>query len=201
LVVGWAVRAGERAGHGAGETGHPARRAAWGIVNSVFWSLIFGYLMLLALTLAIPDLAKTAASSNPVLDIVKNALGSTGGLLLFTGFVVAQAFCGLSSITSNSRMLFAFSRDGALPGSNWLRVASKKYRTPARAIWVAAIIAFIPMVAQFPVPAIYSIVVSISVIGLYVSYVIPVLLALIYPDRWTPGPWNLGRFWPMVDRL
>src|SRR5438105_13298266 len=92
--------------------------------------------MLLALTVAIPDLAKTAASTNPVLDIVKNALGSTGGLLLFAGFVIAQAFCGLSSITSNSRMLFAFSRDGALPGSKWLHVVSKKYRTPARAIWV-----------------------------------------------------------------
>ena len=198
LLAQWTFTGYDASAHVTEETVNPARRAPWGIVNSVFWSLIFGYLMLLALTLAIPDLAKTAASSNPVLDIVKNALGSTGGLLLFTGFVVAQAFCGLSSITSNSRMLFAFSRDGALPGSKWLHVVSKKYRTPARAIWVAAIIAFIPMVAQFPVPAIYSIVVSISVIGLYVSYVIPVLLALIYPDRWKPGPWNLGRYWPIV---
>ena len=198
LLAQWTFTGYDASAHVTEETVNPARRAPWGIVNSVFWSLIFGYLMLIALTLAIPDLAKTAASSNPVLDIVKNALGSTGGLLLFTGFVVAQAFCGLSSITSNSRMLFAFSRDGALPGSKWLHVVSKKYRTPARAIWVAAIIAFIPMVAQFPVPAIYSIVVSISVIGLYVSYVIPVLLALIYPDRWKPGPWNLGRYWPIV---
>src|SRR6202171_961682 len=95
-------------------------------------------------------------------------------------------------------MLFAFSRDGALPGSKWLHVVSKKYRTPARAIWVAAIIAFIPALAQCPVPAVYSIVVAISVIGLYVSYVIPVLLALIYPNRWKPGPWSLGRYWPIV---
>ena len=198
LLAQWTFTGYDASAHVTEETVNPAKRAPWGIVNSVFWSLIFGYLMLLALTLAIPDLAKTAASANPVLDIVKNALGSSGGLLLFTGFVVAQAFCGLSSITSNSRMLFAFSRDGALPGSKWLHVVSKKYRTPARAIWVAAIVAFIPMVAQFPVPAIYSIVVSISVIGLYVSYVIPVLLALIYPDRWKPGPWNLGRYWPIV---
>ena len=198
LLAQWTFTGYDASAHVTEETVNPAKRAPWGIVNSVFWSLIFGYLMLLALTLAIPDLAKTAASTNPVLDIVKNALGSTGGLLLFAGFVVAQAFCGLSSITSNSRMLFAFSRDGALPGSKWLHVVSKKYRTPARAIWVAAIIAFIPALAQFPVPAVYSIVVAISVIGLYVSYVIPVLLALIYPNRWKPGPWNLGRYWPVV---
>src|SRR5947199_192205 len=198
LLAQWTFTGYDASAHVTEETVNPARRAPWGIVNSVFWSLIFGYLMLLALTLAIPALAKTAASTNPMLDIVKNALGSTGGLLLFAGFVIAQAFCGLSSITSNSRMLFAFSRDGALPGSKWLHVVSKKYRTPARAIWVAAIIAFIPALAQFPVPAVCSIVVSISVIGLYVSYVIPVLLALIYPKRWTPGPWNLGRWWPIV---
>jgi amino acid transporter len=198
LLAQWTFTGYDASAHVTEETVNPAKRAPWGIMHSVFWSLIFGYLMLIVLTLAIPDLAKTAASTNPVLDIVKNALGTTGGLLLFSGFVVAQAFCGLSSITSNSRMLFAFSRDGALPGSKWLHVVSKKYRTPARAIWVAAIVAFIPALAQFPVPAIYSIVVSISVIGLYVSYVIPVLLALLYPNRWKPGPWNLGRYWPIV---
>ncbi len=181
--------------HVTEETVNPAVRAPWGIVNSVFWSLVFGYLMLLALTVAIPDLAKTAASSNPVLDIVTNALGTTAGRVLFFGFVLAQGFCGLSSITSNSRMLFAFSRDGALPFSNWLHVVSRKFRTPARCIWVAAILAFLPGVAQFKVQPLFFIVTAISVIGLYISYVIPVFLALIYPNRWKPGPWNLGRWW------
>src|SRR5438309_1412646 len=93
LLAQWTFTGYDASAHVTEETVNPARRAPWGIVNSVFWSLIFGYLMLLALTLAIPDLAKTAASTNPVLDIVKNALGSTGGVLLFAGFVIAQAFC------------------------------------------------------------------------------------------------------------
>ncbi|HLQ62764.1 MAG TPA: amino acid permease [Candidatus Acidoferrales bacterium] len=198
LLAQWTFTGYDASAHVTEETVNPARRAPWGIVNSIFWSWVFGYIMLIALTVAIPDLAKTAASLNPVLDIVTNALGTTGGLILFFGFVVAQWFCGLSSITSNSRMLFAFSRDGALPGSSWLHVVSKTFRTPARCIWVAAIIAFIPALAQFWVPPIYSIVVSISVIGLYVSYVIPVLLALVYPNRWKPGPWSLGRWWKPV---
>ncbi len=198
LLAQWTFTGYDASAHVTEETVNPARRAPWGIVNSIFWSWVFGYIMLIALTVAIPDLAKTAASSNPVLDIVTNALGTTGGLILFFGFVVAQWFCGLSSITSNSRMLFAFSREGALPGSSWLHVVSKTFRTPARCIWVAAIVAFIPALAQFWVPPIYSIVVSISVIGLYVSYVIPVLLALVYPNRWKPGPWSLGRWWKPV---
>jgi amino acid transporter len=201
LLAQWTFTGYDASAHVTEETVNPAKRAPWGIVNSVFWSWVFGYIMLIALTVAIPDLAKTAASSNPVLDIVTHALGTNGGLILFFGFVVAQWFCGLSSITSNSRMLFAFSRDGALPGSKWLHVVSKKYRTPARCIWVAAAIAFIPALAQFPVPPIYFIVTSISVIGLYVSYVIPVLLALVYPNRWKPGPWSLGRWWKPVAVL
>ncbi len=198
LLAQWTFTGYDASAHVTEETVDPARRAPWGIMHSVFWSLIFGYLMLLALTVAIPDLAKTASSSNPVLYIVTNALGTTGGNILFFGFVMAQAFCGLSSVTSNSRMLFAFSRDGALPFSRWLHTVSKKYRTPARCIWVAVIAAFIPMLAQFPVPAIYFIVTSISVIALYLAYVIPVFLALVRPDRWKPGPWNLGRWWPVV---
>ena len=36
---------------------------------------------------------------------------------------VAQFFCGLASVTSASRMMFAFSRDGAIPGHQlWRKV-------------------------------------------------------------------------------
>lgn len=36
---------------------------------------------------------------------------------------VAQFFCGMASVTANSRMSFAFSRDNALPGSRiWAKV-------------------------------------------------------------------------------
>jgi len=41
----------------------------------------------------------------------------------------------MSSVTANSRMIYAFSRDGALPGSAiWHRV-NKRTRTPTNAIW------------------------------------------------------------------
>ena len=37
--------------------------------------------------------------------------------------VVAQFFCGMASVTSASRMMFAFSRDGAVPGHQlWRRL-------------------------------------------------------------------------------
>ena len=53
---------------------------------------------------------------------------------------VSQLLCGLATVTSASRMIFAFSRDGGLPGSAALAKVSPKYRTPVAAIWTAAIL-------------------------------------------------------------
>ena len=52
---------------------------------------------------------------------------------------VSQLLCGLATVTSASRMIFAFSRDGGLPGSKALAKVSPKHRTPVAAIWTAAI--------------------------------------------------------------
>ena len=67
-----------------------------------------------------------------------DSIGRTGAELLLLVAIGAQLFCGMSSITANSRMIYAFSRDGALPGSSiWHRV-NKRTRTPTNAIWLAA---------------------------------------------------------------
>jgi amino acid transporter len=43
----------------------------------------------------------------------------------------------------------------------------------------------------------YFAVTSIAVIGLYIAYVVPVLLRRVNRD-FTPGPWNLGRWSPLI---
>jgi hypothetical protein len=37
------------------------------------------------------------------------------------------------SVTSNSRMMYAFSRDGAIPGSKFLHKVDYRWRSPIRA--------------------------------------------------------------------
>ena len=127
---------------------------------------------------------------NPVLYILETRLGYILGTLLFAVAVGAQFFCGMSSITTNSRMIYAFSRDGAVPFSRlWHKLDSG--RTPRNAIILAAVCAFIlaiPTVFNF---AAYVAITSIAVIGLYISYVLPILLRLIAKD-FKPGPWHLG---------
>ena len=176
--------------HMTEETVGAARRAPWGVVMSVVVSAFAGYIVLMGLLAAAPDLVKAAGYINPVLYILESRLGFVLGTLFFAVAVGAQFFCGMSSITTNSRMIYAFSRDGAVPFSNlWHHLDIG--RTPRNAIILSAVVAFIlavPSVFNF---ATYVAVTSIATIGLYVSYGIPILLRLMSKD-FQRGPWHLG---------
>ena len=91
-------------------------------------------------------------------------------------------------------MIYAFSRDGALPGSNFWHQVNKRTRTPTNAIWLAAAGAFILALPYLWNGAAYAAVTSIAVIGLYIAYVTPTFLRLRQGESFKRGPWHLGRW-------
>jgi amino acid transporter len=91
-------------------------------------------------------------------------------------------------------MIYAFSRDGALPGSSFWHRINKRTRTPTNSIWLATVGAFILGVPYLWSPVAYAAVTSIAVIGLYIAYAIPIFLRLKNDDAFVPGPWHLGRW-------
>jgi amino acid transporter len=186
------------------ETVDPRRAVPWGIVLAVVVSAVFGYLLLAALTLAIKDVASvlnaTDANGQPVpavIAILTQALGARAGTLATALAAMAMWFCGLSAVTWSSRTIYAFARDGGLPASAiWKKVS--RYGTPAPAVWLSAAVALLATLSS----GTYAVVTSISVIGLYFSYIIPVYLA--WRARGTPaeasrGPWHLGRFGASIN--
>jgi amino acid transporter len=182
------------------ETVDPRRRAPWGMVMAVVVSSAVGYLLLIALTLAIKDIAAvlnaTDASGNPmpaVIVILQTALGERAGSIFSALAAVAMWFCGLSAVTWSSRVVYAFARDEGMPVSRLWRRVSRKHQTPAAAIWLSVIVAFLAAIYS----GAYQTVTAISVIGLYVSYVIPVYLSWrnrMRTGQTIRGPWHLGRF-------
>jgi amino acid transporter len=100
----------------------------------------------------------------------------------------------MSSVTANSRMIYAFSRDGALPASSFWHRINKRTRTPTNSIWLAALGAFILGLPYLWNYTAYAAVTSIATIGLYIAYAIPVLLRLRAGERFARGPWHLGRW-------
>jgi len=187
------------------ETVDPRRRVPWGIVMAVAVSSVMGYLLLLALTLAIRDIAGVLNARDAsghdipaVIAILTMALGARAGGLV-TGLVaMAMWFCGLSAVTWTSRVIYAFARDDGMPASAVWRRVSATHLTPAPAIWLSIGIAFVATISS----GTYAVVTSVSVIGLYVSYIVPVYLAwrargsaMAIPR----GPWHLGRLGSAIN--
>ena len=110
--------------------------------------------------------------------------------------IVAQFFCGMSSITANSRMIYAFSRDGAVPFHDFWHHVSKRspYAGPLGVVRRRRGVHPLRLPYMYNAAAYYA-VTSIAVIGLYIAYLTPVFLRRINPKRVRPGPWKLSKTW------
>jgi amino acid permease (GABA permease) len=180
--------------HMTEETRDAARSGPRGIIMSIVVSLFAGWLLLIGITFAIQKYSGESSAAVPAAQVFIDALGATGGKLLLLIAIGAQLFCGMSSVTANSRMIYAFSRDGALPGAAFWHRVNPRTRTPTNAIWLAAGGALILGLPYLWNNTAYVAVTSIAVIGLYVAYVTPTLLRLRMGSSFVPGPWQLGRW-------
>jgi amino acid transporter len=183
--------------HMSEETHNASTSAPRGIVFSVIVSVVMGFLLLVAMNYGInPDggYDRALAELVPPAQIWIEAVGQTGGLFILLVVIGAQFYCGMSSVTANSRMIYAFARDGAIPGSSFWHRINPKTRTPTNSIWLAAVGAFILGVPYLFNAVAYFAITSIAVIGLYIAYITPVFLRLRAGDSFRAGPWNLGRW-------
>lgn len=176
--------------HTSEETVNARHSVPKGMIHAVLWSFLFGYVMVCSFVLAMSDPAEAAKGGA---DTFFNLLGglSIPAILkdaLYILIVLANYLCALAGVTSTSRMVFAFARDGGLP--KLFRQVSPSYRTPTPAIWltVAASVA-----ATLYSPAFAALAAGCAVF-LYISYAMPIAAGLLAEGKsWTSfGPFRLG---------
>jgi amino acid transporter len=184
--------------HTSEETKKAAISVPKGMVNAVLYSSIFGWIMLCAFVIMIPNMDDAAKQGWNVFFWAMDAqVNPTLKNILYVAIFVSQFLCGLATVTSVSRMIFAFARDGGLPRS--LGTVSHAHRSPVAAIWTGSILSvlfvwFTSAITIAGTPA-YSIVVSCTVIFLFLSFALPIALGIFAygTAKWpAPGPWNLG---------
>src|SRR5947208_5496450 len=106
-------------------------------------------------------------------------MGSKWAEFLIFVAVVAQCFCTIASTTSASRMMFAFSRDRAVPGHQLWRKVSKRDRVPVNTVWAICVLSFALMIPTLSNAFVgYAVGTSVAVIGLYIAFVLPIILRL-----------------------
>jgi amino acid transporter len=197
LLPAYTLTGFDASAHTAEETVHAARNVPKGIVRSVWVSGLFGWLMISAVLLAMPDVREGAMRGAEVVPwTLRSVLPGWLSMSLMGGVVVAQYLCGLAALTSASRMTYAFARDGGLPFSGVLRTVNPRSKSPAGAVWNSAA-ASVGLVLFLK----YETIAAIGTVFLYVSYVIPVAAGFVAHGRtWRRmGPWQLGwAFRPMA---
>ncbi|KAL8803004.1 MAG: hypothetical protein Q9182_003430 [Xanthomendoza sp. 2 TL-2023] len=208
--VGWSVRASpayvaatgvlmsqytitgfDASAHLSEETRNASWSAPLGVLMSIGVSALFGFFVILSLLFSIQDFGATVGSEyeQPVVQILVDVFGESGAIALMTLIMVCVYHCGLFSMTSNSRMMFGFSRDGGLP--HFFDKVDTRHRAPIRAIWLAATLSFLLAIPSLGSTVAFSAATSIATIGLYISYGLPILIGFIWPKHFKKGPFNL----------
>ena len=163
----------------------PKKGAVDGAGNDIYTGIVFGD-------------ANDPFLVNAANRLISLSVSSAVAKFLVFICVVAQFFCGMASVTANSRMIYAFSRDGALPGSKYWHRINKRTRTPTNSIWLGVALSAVTGATSLYVAGTgagrystaFFAMTGICVIGLYIAYAIPIYLRLTNPD-FEPGPWNL----------
>ena len=197
LLTMYTVTGYDASAHVSEETHEAEMAAAQGIWRSVFYSVLIGWFVLLAITFAATDIAAIDESFGYSPAIFTSAMSEGWAETVILISFIGQVFCGMACVTSCSRTFYAFSRDRAVPGWRlWTRLNAK--HVPAWSVYgVCALALIITLPALWNVedsgiPIAFFAVVSISVIGLYIAYVTPVYLRLRAGDSFKPGAWTLG---------
>jgi amino acid transporter len=190
--------------HTAEETRGAAIAASQGVWRSVFFSAIAGWLVLLALLYAVQDEKAITEGGGGSIPIITQALTSSAAKAVILICTIGQIFCVTAGLTSASRTWYAFSRDRGMPGWFLFRRLTKN-RVPAYAaiaVTLASIVITIPALWGNKVgfPFAFFALTGICTVGLYIAYILPVWLRYRHPERFTPGPWNLGEKSRWINR-
>jgi amino acid transporter len=210
LLAQYTITGFDASAHVSEETVGARVNAPKAIVRSIYISAIAALVLNWGFLLAVQsvdgkDRLGEIANSNfitaPVAIFVESGISMALVKLLVLISVVGQFFCGLASVTANSRMIYAFSRDGGLPGSKlWHRI-NPKTRTPTNAVWlgvvVSAVVGALSLIQKDGYSVAFFALTGICVVGLYISYVIPIFLRLRNPD-FVQGPWNLKGYSKLI---
>ncbi|WP_028803638.1 amino acid permease [Streptomyces sp. 142MFCol3.1] len=194
LVTSWTFTGFDGSFHMSEETVRATVNAPKGITRAIGYSAVTGLVLMLALVYSIHDYDQVAGSSAPPVQILIDGLGMGTAKAILLIVIGAMLFCGLANLTSNTRQIFAFSRDGAMPGSRWWHSVSPRTRTPVKAVWLAVGCSLALVLPGWWSHTAFTAIVSVNVVGLFLAYAVPIFLRLRLGDEFRPGPWNLGRW-------
>ena len=199
ILTQYTITGYDASAHLSEETHSAADSAAKGIWRSIFYSVIGGWILLLSFLFAVQNIDEVTKGGGYINIIFAQALSNQWAGTVLIIATMGQIFCTIACMTSATRMLYAFSRDGAVPGARyWAKLNDAK--VPVYGVILTVVIALLITspalitvdVNGVPSAVAFTAVVSIGVIGLYVAFAIPIYYRWRAGSNFKPGGWTLG---------
>ncbi|CAL1699917.1 unnamed protein product [Somion occarium] len=193
----WTLTGYDSAAHIAEETAGASRAAPIAILTGVGATASLGWLLYIAASFATTSVSDILATELPLPmgQLFLNTLGKKGMLAIWSLIIVVQYVTGAAQGVDASRVVFAFARDNALPGSRWWKKMNGYTQTPVNAVWLVMALSGICGFLGFSETALSSLA-GAAVIGLYTSYVTPIFLRITSGRKtFVPGSFSLGRWY------
>ncbi|KAI9042392.1 GABA permease GabA [Aspergillus affinis] len=206
LQGGLGVTAFDAVAHMIEEVPQPSIRGPKIMVSCVGIGTFTGAVFLIVLLFVAGDIDEVINSSaGPLLQIFLHATKNTAGAICLLMLpLVCLAFATLSVMTTSSRMIFAFARDGGLPASRFFAHVHPKLGLPVNALGLTAIVVVIFGCIYLGSTSAFNAIISSSVVALDLSYAMPIAVNClrgrnILPDRYWKVPSVLGWVIDMIS--
>ncbi|KAF8643022.1 hypothetical protein AX16_009266 [Volvariella volvacea WC 439] len=199
----WTLTGYDCAAHISEEVTDAAKVAPTAILVGVGATAILGWLLCISTSFVITSVSDLLKSELPLSmgQVLLNVLGKRAMLILWSSIIVAQYVTGAAQGVDASRVVFAFARDNALPGSSVLKRMNPYTRTPVNAVWLVMVASAVCGCLSFSGTALTSLA-GASVIGLYTSYAAPIFLRITSGrNKLVPGPFHLGRWSSIIGTI
>ncbi len=158
----------------------PATQVPKAMVLTILFNLVAGLLTLIPLVFVLGDIQELVLLAQPVPAIIKSAVGNSGGAFgLLIPILVLGIICGIGCTTATSRAIYAFSRDGAIPGSKWWKNVHPKLDVPLNAMILSMIVQIALGLIYFGSSAAFNAFSGVGVIALTAAYAVPIIVSML----------------------
>ncbi|KAK3709588.1 hypothetical protein LTR37_010809 [Vermiconidia calcicola] len=180
------------------EVQNPAREVPKAMVLSVAAAGLTGIFYILPLLFTLPSIERllNVASGQPIGTFFKIVTGSaSGGFGLLFLILGIWLFAGIGALTASSRCAYAFARDGAIPGYQWIGTTNDRLNMPLWGLVLSAVVNCLLGLIYFGSPTAFNSFTGVATINLSCAYGVPILVSLIRGRRPVAhSAFSLGRF-------
>lgn len=162
------------------EVKQPATQVPKAMVGTIVLNMICGFIFLVPLCFVLPEIADLILLAQPFPAIMLSAVGNAGGAFaLCVPFIVLGILCGTGCTTASSRCVWAFARDGAVPGYQLWKKVNPTLDVPLNAMMLLMVVEILLGLIYFGSTAAFNGFSGAGVIFLTIAYVMPIIMNVV----------------------